>query len=88
MGIHAAFMRPCKNQMGLLVIQNVSVMLACHVNLLLTYIRTVILIKQRMPIACHSNAFSSEKESVRKQGECEEVPSDPEQFVCNCCIVK
>lgn len=66
------------------MIQNVSVMLACHLNLLLTYIRTVILIKQRMLITYHSSAFSSGKESVRKQGKCEGALTAPELFVCNC----
>lgn len=82
MGTHAGFMRPCKNQMVLLAIQNVSVTLACHVNLLLTYMRTIILIKQRMLITCHSRAFSS-----GKQGKCEGALTAPEQFVCNCHIV-
>lgn len=69
MGIHAAFMRPCKYQMGLLVFQNVSVVLAWHENLLLTYMRTVILIKQRIPIACHS-AKRSQSESQANVKRC------------------
>lgn len=81
MGTHAGFMRPCKNQMGLLAIQNVSVMLACHVNLLLTYMRTVILIKQRMVIACCSSAFSSAEESESKAN----VKGC--LFGCNCHVV-
>lgn len=57
MGTRAGFMRPCKNQMGLLAIQYISLMLACHVNLLLMSMRTIIPIKEKMLIMYHSSAF-------------------------------
>lgn len=80
---------PAKNRWGcwLFSVSASCWRFTCHVNLLLTSMKTIILIKEKMLIMHHSSAFSTGKESVRKQGKCEGVVIAPEQFVCNCHIV-